>query len=305
VEGDKSDIHPPKFCNTCYATLRKMQAALDSGTEYRSSLEPFTWAQHSEMGCTSCQHFEVQMKGGRPKKRKSSSVCAHSNSCSVVEHINSVAGPRLRCTHPLYVERFFTPASSAVSLVDLQCPMCNCVVDQPVEVCVCRSIVCAECCLTLLRKGENLQCPSCNQQHEISVDTIQSPSPVAVKLVANLVVRCDDPTCSRPVVLQHLHDHLKSGCKEMAAEVSSVLTVEQMLEQPLDTPPTSLERQAAGHLVRRLHQSPGPEANTVTVPTLAKSPSRASVPRRPVTKPSVGVSRRSVNIVRLSAEVKG
>jgi len=95
--------------------------------------------------------------------------------------------------------------------------------------------------LSLLRKGENRQCPSCNQQHKILVDTIQCPLPVAVKLVANLVVRCDDLTCSRPVVLQHLHDHLKSGCK-MAAAVSSVLTVEQMLEQPLDTPPTSLER---------------------------------------------------------------
>jgi len=53
-----------------------------------------------------------------------------------------------RCTHPLYVERFFTPAFIAVSLVDLQCPVCNYVVDQPVEVCVCRSIVCAECCLS-------------------------------------------------------------------------------------------------------------------------------------------------------------
>ena len=50
VEGDKSDIHPPKFCNTCYAKLKKMQAALDSGREYRSSQEPVTWAQHSEMG---------------------------------------------------------------------------------------------------------------------------------------------------------------------------------------------------------------------------------------------------------------
>lgn len=70
VEGDKSEIHPPKLCNTCYATLRKMQAALDSGTEYRRSLEPFAWAQHSEMGCTSCQHFEVQMKGGGQNNKR-------------------------------------------------------------------------------------------------------------------------------------------------------------------------------------------------------------------------------------------
>ena len=96
------------------------------------------------------------MKGGGQKSERVvltvHTLCTHTT-CSVVEHINSVAGPRVCCTHPLYVERFFTPTSSAVSLVDLHCPMCNCVVDQPVEVCVCRSIVCAECCLTLLRKG--------------------------------------------------------------------------------------------------------------------------------------------------------
>ncbi len=38
VEGDKEGVHPPLFCNKCWATLKKVEKATSSGTVSRTSL---------------------------------------------------------------------------------------------------------------------------------------------------------------------------------------------------------------------------------------------------------------------------
>ena len=63
-ELDMENIHPPRFCNVCYATLLK--------TEKRSSVHskmPKTWLPHTE-GCSTCEQREKKSKGGRPTKNK-------------------------------------------------------------------------------------------------------------------------------------------------------------------------------------------------------------------------------------------
>ncbi len=131
--------------------------------------------------------------------------------------------------------------------------------DQPVEL-PCKTLVCLECCLELLRKDES--CPACSEHHESVKESFNQPSPVIQKILDNLVLHCDNPHCNSPILLQHLGRHVESGCKAYMRMAAESLTLEQVLQQPLDTPPTSLESNVLGQLASRALRD-----GTVTVPT--------------------------------------
>ena len=124
----------------------------------------------------------------------------------------------------------------------------------------CKVPVCMECFLWLAQRGEITTCPSCRKQHNIEV----SPTPsLILELLLQQVLRC---TCNNPVRLWHLRERLNSSWEELVADTPCILTLKQVLEQPLGTPPTSLEKQAAGRIVKKMLQQ-SPEADTITVPT--------------------------------------
>ncbi len=85
VEGDKEGVHPPLFCNKCWASLKKVEKATSSGTVSRTSLtqNPFPWTEHTDT-CTTCEHFHHKCLGDRPRKRKT----IHSCPFAVVEHMH-------------------------------------------------------------------------------------------------------------------------------------------------------------------------------------------------------------------------
>ena len=58
----------------------------------------------------------------------------------------------------------------SISLTDIQCPICKCVVDQPIEI-PCKVPVCLDCCLWLIQKGDISNCPSCGSEHEVNFST--------------------------------------------------------------------------------------------------------------------------------------
>ena len=64
VSSDSPDIHPPKFCNNCYAVMTKTMKSILECTVVRSSLQPFLYKQHSEGSCSVCNHFNIRGKGG-------------------------------------------------------------------------------------------------------------------------------------------------------------------------------------------------------------------------------------------------
>lgn len=100
----------------------------------------------------------LQRKGkrGRPRKHKNIASCPR----SVVGHICAVDGPSLQCILPLPIECFFTPAPGSFSLSDLKCPVCQTVVDEPVEL-ACKSPICYTCCISMLWKSDGgvTECP--------------------------------------------------------------------------------------------------------------------------------------------------
>ncbi len=180
--------------------------------------------------------------GGRPAKRKNILGCSR----VLQEHVKSVAG-KSRYSDPLTIDRVFPP-SHGLSIEDFTCKICGNVYNQPIEL-PCKEVMCYECCLSRMRSNAvTMPCPSCSDGHPYRTSTFQAPSPVIVKLIDQLILRCN--RCTAAVQLQDLQEHLDGGCK--SSSITHSLTVEQILSQPMDIPPTRIELETAGHLVRKL-----------------------------------------------------
>jgi hypothetical protein len=103
----------------------------------------------------------------------------------------------------------------------------------------------------------NTQCPSCGDVHPITSTTFTPVSEVVLKVIAGLLLHCDQSTCTSVVSLQHLRAHVQSGCTNTIPAFSpSKITVGQILSRPLQSPPTSAEQKAAAKVVQRLLHTP-------------------------------------------------
>ena len=114
--GDNPAIFPPRFCNSCYLTMKRMSKAQQDDTVYRKSLALHSWVEHVHRDCTTCDLVEARKTGGRPKTKNNIKGCYLSDVCSV-------AGPRRRCDVPLTTSRVLT-ISGGVNIGDLVCKLC-------------------------------------------------------------------------------------------------------------------------------------------------------------------------------------
>ena len=51
---DTPDIHPRKFCNSCYSACKRRSTAASKGFPYQHTTEVFHWTQHQENECRVC-----------------------------------------------------------------------------------------------------------------------------------------------------------------------------------------------------------------------------------------------------------
>ena len=244
-------VHPPRFCNSCYLSMRQTLKARQNGTVHRTSLSLHPWEEHHDGTCSTCDMVVGRSGGGRPKKRRNIPSCPSSLSL----HIQKVAGPQYRCSVPLTPTRFLScpEAGSGLCTDDVMCKCCNEIVDQAVEV-PCKHLMCYGCCLKLLTTHLNFfPCPHCKKNHDQAVSTFQAPSPLAVKFLQQLVIRCDREDCTEAVHLKDLKTHL--DCKFRKDSTTSILqsiTLDQIMDQPPNAPPTRVEIEAAGLVVRKI-----------------------------------------------------
>ena len=89
VESDDPDIHPPKFCNSCYLTMQCTRKSLDEGKVYQTSLVGHVWSVHSKHVCETCDMVNKRKVGGRPKRKQNIARCPK----VITEHIRIVSGP--------------------------------------------------------------------------------------------------------------------------------------------------------------------------------------------------------------------
>ena len=217
-----------------------------------TAVVPVDWEGHGN-DCWVCKG-----KAGRPKKAtKKRGRPKVDSGKGVANTVLKTAPTSWRAVQPLSLSRFLPPASS-LSLHDLQCKLCECIVDRPIKT-PCNNLVCAECISSLILNAKScLQCPCCEEHHELSPTRFVPASDVVLKVIGALLICCDKSSCTAVMNLKHLAEHVKSGCEAHIASFSpSKLTMKQIISRPLQSPPTVVEQKAAASIVKRLlHTSP-------------------------------------------------
>ena len=245
---DQKHVHPKAYCHKCHTIANK----ISNGAVVETAVVPVDWESHG----TDC--WVCKGKAGRPKKAtKKRGRPKVDSGKGIANTVLKTAPTSWQAVQPLYLSRFLPPASS-LSLHDLQCKLCDCIVDRPVKT-PCNNLVCAKCISSLVLNAESsLQCPCCEERHDLSPTLFVPASDVVLKVLGALLICCDKSSCTVVMSLKHLAEHVKSGCEAHTTSFSpSKLTMKQILSRPLQSPPTVVEQKAAANIVKRLlHTSP-------------------------------------------------
>ena len=226
VSSDDSTIHPQFFCNSCYITAK---TAFSKHPGDPIKREQYEWLPHDE-NCSICA-----TKKGRPKKK------SFGGRPSVLEqHIRSIS-----CAMP----------STTVQVLDVLykedvcCVVCKSdIVVKAVEIQPCKLLACQSCCIELVASKQPFSCPGCSLMHDCSVTTFSPVSSIVKKIICDLLVKCEK--CKKTIKLVSLSDE----CATHQSQNPNV-TLEDIIQQPLDAEPTGLEKRAATNLITRLlHQ---------------------------------------------------
>ena len=235
ISSDDKAVLPEFFCNSCYITAKNKDPA-DKVKRGKEEWLP----QLSAEGCNICT-----AKKGRPKKR---SFGGRPSGFEL--HIKSVS-----CSLP----------STDVQVLDAHyrddvcCVACKTViVIEAVQIEPCKSLACQHCCIELVSNKEPFRCPGCLMTHECSAVTFQSVYPIIMKVIGDLLVKC--LKCAKQVKLYTLNQ----DCCTHQSQFSQHVTLEDIIQLPLDVEPSGLEKRAATNLVSRLlyHQ----QDDTISLP---------------------------------------
>ena len=141
---------------------------------------------------------------------------------------------------------------------DFRCVFCKSFVIRPVEIQPCKSLGCCSCCINV-SSDITFTCPGCSEIHQSTASVFSKVSPIIEKVLSEVLVTCK--TCGHPVSLVSASDR----CSNHAP--TEKVTLEELIQVPLEAEPTNLEKRAAASLVSRIihHQGQG-ETCTVTLP---------------------------------------
>ena len=252
--ADLEQVHPPHFCCSCYQRARRLSQAKKSGTPYTSSLSPFVWSPHSSDSCCICDFFASTSCGGRKRKEtKMRGRPAQGSKYTCHRAARELGVVSFGATGPLTPSRFCTPP--ALSLVEVQCPLCGNVLDGPVQL-TCGKLVCSHC-LCIWAEQRKSECPGCQQQHDVSPESLQAPPELVTTIIGGLRLRCH-VGCGQYVALKDLQAHAAGNCGHPP--------LQDILLQPPSTPTTALEQQLASNIVQRM-LAESPEEKIVELPT--------------------------------------
>ena len=159
--------------------------------------------------------------------------------------------PNARCAH-----------SSSLPMEDLTGPICCSILQQPVQLKTCQSVVCCPCLVQWLQVSEDLQCPCCYSNHLSNFSMMEAAHPLLQKILGGMKVRC--AKCISEVQMAAYILYQAHYCKTQTSEqlpaqpqTSEELPAETILSRRLETPLTSVEKTLQSSLVRRLlAQSP-------------------------------------------------
>ena len=63
VSKDKKDVHPQRFCHSCYNVCTCAIKASADGKDYTHNVQKFKWVEHTDTDCLVCRHFGESQEG--------------------------------------------------------------------------------------------------------------------------------------------------------------------------------------------------------------------------------------------------
>ena len=230
VEHDNPKVHPPKYCHRCHGVIYHA-----TKKEQEHNRVVFQWHAHSGEDCTICIHIQSQLKVGKKKKPLRGRPQKESIRALIL-HTRKSAPPILG---PTSVKCINTQD-------DLTCPICTEIVQRPIELTTCSSIVCCECLVQWLHITQDVQCPCCYSDHIRTSSTIRSASTLIQNLLGRVEVVCEK--CGMSAKLANYNSHT---CSVSKPAVCKELPVEAILNKGLDEPLTPIEERLKSNLTRR------------------------------------------------------
>ena len=177
----------------------------------------------------------------------------------IVQHIRSTApsGYKPYNQDTLVLSQFVRPLPP-LSLSEFRCNLSEGVIDRPMEL-RCGHLYCAECLIKSATNFQELACQKCRftTRELTEVNPLHS---IILHSLASLQVIC---SCKRPVSLGQFASHAFNCNSEMArsGQQSIIITplrkaaLQREFQIPIRQTPSSTERKAACHTVRRMIES--------------------------------------------------
>ena len=192
-----------------------------------------------------CEHYSSLHRAGRPKKLIRTGRPSAVSVRYCLEHVKEVAP-----------ESLLKPGITICSLQDhhildpsqLHCPICSDFLNSPVELVTCGSVVCFNKCL---KQCKQLACPCCSSSHIADFTTIRSALQLTQSMLGRLCVVCDK--CQSHLKLDKLKEHVHASSSSLThtGQLSSPVSLEDILNQPNTAPLTSIEQKLQTSLVKR------------------------------------------------------
>ena len=230
-----------------------MQRTLQKGPSYKHTVTPFDWSEHidededSVFACRVCLHITDLGKGGGRKKdnkEKEKTGRPHKGSNRIIHtHTVSIAPPT--------IQRDSKQLAQGVTVEDITCPICLDILDRPVELVPCQTVLCHKCLVSWVEISKSTQCPCCYSDHLQDTDTITGVTPLLLRLLGVVPVRCRDCDCLVPA--PQYYSHRANGCviQPGSPDEEKRLSVQSILRRETDVPLSTVEEELLGSLVKR------------------------------------------------------
>lgn len=258
TNDDDPSVHPQHFCHQCQLTIHKAKTKRD----YNHQTVPFNrWCSHVEGSCCVCEHYSRLHKAGRPKKLQRTGRPPAVSVKYCIQRVIDVA-PKSQVQPGITTCSF--QDHQILDPSQLQCRICSDILNSPIELVTCGSVVCAECFIERLQHSKQLTCPCCSTSHIEDFTTIRPASQLTQSMLSRLCVVCEK--CQSHLRLDKLKEHVSNSCSTHSEEVPPSVSVEHILNRPSTAPLTPVEQKLQTSLVKR-SLSTSPEERILRVKT--------------------------------------
>ena len=204
-----------------------------------------------------CDHFKSFTSGGREKKgTKKRGRPSDPDQASTVKCVKDVQPASF---YPPGLPPQYSDVHSS-----LICCVCLEVLNRPILL-PCNELVCGPCCSQWVAVSGGVSCPRCHGCF-MEGQGVREPPYAVMQILGGLTLSCKE--CHQPVQAAQYLDHLNSKCRTgVVVESPSKLTVAEILATPTITPPSAIEKKAAGNILKRIMTQDSTATCAIKVPT--------------------------------------